>query len=106
MVYKPTSIRGEHKDYDTYYGFGPVMLFTGFKDDNEVEIYEGDILLITYCGDDVSHQAVIKYDGNALCINAKGRDYDCTTVVWAFENWGIEHVKVIGNIYENKGLLE
>lgn len=76
-----------------------VMQYTGLKDKNEVEIYEGDI---------------IKYDFNKLnyrieFVNAEyiaRRFYENIKNLYPTEfDYGKE-CEVIGNIYENQELLE
>ena len=87
-----------------------LMQYTGLKDKNGVEIYEGDI-----CKDDVGHFMEIKFGelpldkgGDCVCtyqsFYAKDHGklgetpyYECNQI----ENW----FEVIGNIYENEDLI-
>lgn len=78
-----------------------IMQYTGFKDSAGQEIYEGDIL---------AHQdywwVKIEYDRGSFMV----RDVDkvrynnkiCNVPIGDFD---ISKWKIIGNIYENKGLL-
>lgn len=74
-----------------------LMQYTGLKDKNGVEIYEGDIVRMTRFDD--SKTAEIVWKSGALTV-----DYstlileDLTGIGYTFE--------VIGNIYENPELLE
>ncbi|MCD5011494.1 hypothetical protein IV373_11345 [Enterococcus durans] len=85
------------------------MQSTGMKDKNGVEIFEGDIVL-------VSVQNGFDYLDNKVCIVKNSIDYSglvCATVdedleyrifnTELFEEYTYE---VIGNIYENSELLE
>jgi len=89
-----------------------LMQYTGLKDKNGNEIYEGDILEIPeyYDGDykTKAHKAVVEYDnsgfdlfygGEGLYNGHSGYDNLDTMV-------GNEPIVVIGNIYENPELLE
>lgn len=79
----------------------PLMQYTGLKDKNGVEIYEGDIMKDKRSGSpDISY--VVNWGGkDNLAAFVLGNDWsplnehDCTVVY-----------EVIGNIYENSELLE
>lgn len=69
-----------------------LMQFTGLKDKNGKEIYEGDILLI----DDIERH-IVGWENSVLSFYQACAGYDT-------EGWN--SAEVIGNIYENPELLE
>ncbi|MFB8643255.1 hypothetical protein HRH19_10330 [Enterococcus faecalis] len=77
---------------------------TGFKDDNGVEIFEGDIG--QYRDGEYSYLGIVKRDCYQFFIDGTEPDdsYDFIDVSNTFD--GTSSLEVIGNIHENPELLE
>lgn len=104
-------------ELDTHIG-GPqedLMQYTGLKDKNGVEIYEGDIVRGTYEEfSDYDHEeytiefvSQLTFENGAFCIkrdyvNFEGRMRGPSLN----KHWDSEKVAVIGNAFENPELLE
>lgn len=74
-----------------------LMQSTGLSDKNGKEIFEGDV--VHAYSEGASLIGVVEYLDNAYCIKSKNDIYN---PLWT----NAEHYEVIGNIYENKELLE
>lgn len=121
------SLSGQvHLDPEENYHIIPLMnhktmQYTGLKDKNGKEIYEGDILSFHafvnsggmggYSESDFEGKGVIEYrpDGMTYVIHGRGSHIN-ETMDWLLEDTTHfetgESIEVIGNIYENPELLE
>lgn len=80
-----------------------LLQYTGLKDKNGKEIYEGDIVLIRIEETSILHKTVVKFKHGAFIADIIGKnDY-----IYLFHfGFNKDDFEVLGNIYENSELLE
>lgn len=85
-----------HEKYKAKERFA-LMQYTGIKDKNDVEIYEGDIVILNDAEEE--NRCVVKYKyGSYILVDGDLREN--------LSNVENRFLEVIGNIYENPELLE
>jgi hypothetical protein fuD12_02509 len=71
--------------------------YTGLKDKNEKEIYEGDILSSAFS------KRIVIFDENTCSFMLK--DIDLRNELFSLTKEKSKNLEIIGNIYENKDLI-
>ncbi len=98
-----------------YYGDGngytniediELMQFTGLKDKNGKEIYEGDIINVTKRLDDYEMYAQVIWDNEEARWGYIKADGDDTEIGSLYDLLDIRRDEIIGNIYENPELIK
>lgn len=84
-------------EYGSDFLDGHLMQYTGLKDKNGAEIYEGDIVKAKG-----EYPAIIEFSFGSFCINHIGFAGKWTSI----RDVATDRYEVIGNIYENPELLE
>lgn len=91
-----------------YIGSDCLMQYTGIKDKNGKEIYDGDILRINYGDNDGDTYEVIFKEGCywGKCIYTLTSTTPDKTLLNDLDYWEPQSKEIIGNIHEHKYLLD
>lgn len=100
--YYPFADTSSDVEEETYNENLILMQYTGLKDYENKEIWEGDIILEPYLNERPSI-CVIKFHNGAFLSHSQE---DASKRVSGYSDINVKSVKVIGNIYENPELLE
>jgi uncharacterized phage protein (TIGR01671 family) len=111
MMSPPIDIFNHGEEFFFFKGIGTrsvnhfrliIMQYTGLKDKNGKEIYEGDVckLLNQFHLNEIYS---VKFIGGSFCLSNELEPY---IPFFAYDKDKIDYMEVIGNIYENPELLE
>ena len=89
-----TEIRENDKQYCNEF---ELMQYTGIKDTNKKEIYEGDILTSAFS------KRIVIFDENTCSFMLK--DVDLRNELFSLTKEKSKNLEIIGNIYENENLI-
>lgn len=89
-----------------------LLQYTGLKDKNGEDIYEGDILRIHDADKDDGmgeryDYCTVEFQNGAFKVEYNFGDYDMSAIGWAIDIWRMSDItcEVIGNFYENPELM-
>ena len=95
-----------YRNYPGKYENFDLMQYTGIKDINNVKIFEGDIVEMSKENSDFKEIGIVKFVEGRASFLLITQDNDYEYLGYDFSYYDRIFYKVLGNIYENKELLE
>ena len=118
LVFRLDQVFKKDDNYDDYEDFEynditdkvEIMQYTGLHDENGKEIYEGDIIEFSYdmfVGnfDTFVAKGKVVFEEGAFYVEAFGNERTTEGEAYLLYSINLDTIEVIGNIYENKELL-
>jgi len=102
IVYRGKASINEYGDIIRL-GDSILMQYTGLKDKNGVEIYEGDIIKLKNEWSDTCWNTLVRFNNGGFMVDVEEVDYNITCIGFLDDDTIVE---VIGNIHEHKHLLK
>jgi uncharacterized phage protein (TIGR01671 family) len=111
IKFRAWNLKKMRMEHDVYKEWGRdyLMQYTGFKDKNDKEIYEGDIVYFNdfaydrtggHVGDNILNGKVYFDSGMWLIETSKGHYSLCDSIL------NDEELEIVGNIYQNEEMLK
>ena len=90
---------------------GTVGQYTGIKDENDIEIYEGDIIKFSYDAfignfDTFTAKGIVVFEDGAFFVNCLENERNIKDEQFLLYEINIDEIEIIGNIYDNPELLK
>ena len=103
----------KYNEYDQYYitDDDTIGQYTGIKDENDIEIYEGDIIKFSYDAfignfDTFTAKGIVVFEDGAFFVNCLENERNIKDERFLLYEINIDVIEIIGNIYDNPELLK
>ena len=96
---------------DTFVDKDTIGQYTGIKDENDIEIYEGDIIKFSYDAfignfDTFTAKGIVVFEDGAFFVNCLENERNIKDEQFLLYEINIDAIEIIGNIWDNPELLK